>query len=87
MLFELTREVAGVLVPETEGGFADVAAVAQEFDGPLHSQPLEPAAGRVAECGQEEPFQSADGNTAGFRQGRHGVAGLVGKLRPVANEG
>ena len=68
-LLELGRKVGGVFVAQAVSGFADVAAVAEEFDGPLHSQPLEPAAGRVAEGGQEKPFQGADGNTAGFRQG------------------
>jgi hypothetical protein len=59
MVFELPREVAGVRVTETGGRFLDGAAVAQEFDGPLHSQPLEQAPRRLTEGGQEKPFQIA----------------------------
>lgn len=70
-LLELAREVAGVLVTEAAGCFLDGAAVAQEFEGPLHPQPLEPAARGAAEGRQEKPFQGADGSAAGFRHSRH----------------
>ena len=37
MVLELAGEVAGVLITETGGSFLDGAAIAQEFDGLLHS--------------------------------------------------
>lgn len=65
MALELTREVAGVLVTETRGSLFDIAAIPQEFDGPFHSQPLEPLTRPAAKGGQEEALQHADGDTAG----------------------
>src|ERR1035437_6938512 len=56
VVLELSREVAGVLVAETDRRFLDGAAVAQELDGPLQSQPPQPAPRRLAEDGPEETF-------------------------------
>ena len=47
-LLELAREVAAIMITQAASGLVHVAAIAQELDGPLHSQSLDPAAWGLA---------------------------------------
>ena len=47
-LLELAREVAAVVITQAVSSLIHVVAIAQELDGPLHSQPLDPAAWGLA---------------------------------------
>ena len=69
VFLELAGEVAAVVIAQAVSGLVDVATFAEQFDSPLHSQPLEPAARGLLHGGKKEPFQSADRDAAGFGPG------------------
>lgn len=83
--FERAGKVGLVLIAQTDGGFLDVGAVAQQFNGLVLSQLRQPVAGGLAGVLVQVSLQGVLGDFAELGQCRDGPFGLPRQFRPVVD--